>query len=89
MPAFVKNPRFIVGTIVLLWLAYVIEEAFHIQPVEFKLIPFTSKIEFNVSAIIVISAIFGSLATLVIQYLWRRRSKNGSSAQPASSKTVA
>jgi len=88
MPAFVKNPKFIIGTIVVLWLVYVIEEAFKTPPVSVKLIPFAATVDFRVSAIIIASVIFGSIATLVIQFFWRRRSKNASSVPPVSSSTM-
>jgi hypothetical protein len=92
-PAFAKNPRFIIGVIVVLWLAYIIHSAIHVSPVQIKLIPFLVAFQINVSALIVASAIFGCVATLVIQWLWRRRrSKNGSVsavAPAASSNTVA
>lgn len=90
MPTFLKNPRFIVGTIVVLWLAYVIFENFRLEPIQIKLIPFIATLQLRVSAVIIGAAIFGSLATLVIQFLWRRRSKNTSSSAPElSSNTVA
>ncbi len=92
-PAFAKNPRFIIGAIVVLWLAYIIYSAIHLSPVQIKLIPFLLAFQINVSALIVASAVFGCLATLVIQWLWRRRrSKNGSvsaAAPSASSSTAA
>ena len=40
MPAFVKNPKFIIGTIVVLWVAYVIYANFQIEMVTFYLLPF-------------------------------------------------
>ena len=90
MPTFLKNPRFIVGTIVVLWLAYVIFENFRLEPIQIKLIPFIATLQLRVSAVIIGAAIFGSVGTLVIQFLWRRRSKNTSSSAPElSSNTVA
>ncbi len=93
VPAFAKNPRFIIGAIVVLWLAYVIYSNIRLSPVQIKLVPYLLTLQINVSALIVASAIFGCLATLIIQWLWRRRrSKNGSvsaAAPAASSSTVA
>ena len=40
MPAFAKNPKFIIGTIVVLWVAYVIYANFQIEMVTFYLLPF-------------------------------------------------
>lgn len=84
-PAFAKNPRFIIGTIVVLWLAYIIYSNVRLNPVQIKLVPYLLTLQINVSALIVVSAVFGCLATLVIQWLWRRRrSKNGSVSAAAS-----
>jgi hypothetical protein len=93
MPAFAKNPKFIIGTLVILWVAYIIYANFQIEMVTFYLLPFNIlKLQLRLSAVIIGAAIFGVVATLVIQMLWRRPSKNGSSmpaATPPSSKTVA
>ena len=93
MPAFAKNPKFIIGTLVVLWVAYIIYANFQIEMVTFYLLPFNIlKLQLRLSAVIIGAAIFGVVATLVIQMLWRRPSKNGSSmpaSTPPSSKTVA
>jgi len=90
MPGFAKSPKFVVGTIIVLWLVYVIYENFQLDPIKIKLIPFVAILDLHVSAVIIGAAIFGSAATLVLQFFWRRRSsKNGSSTAAASSKTVA
>lgn len=93
VPAFAKSPRFIIGAIVVLWLAYIIYSNLHLNPVQIKLVPYLLELQVNVSALIAASAVFGCFATLVIQWLWRRRrSKNGSvsaAAPAASSSTVA
>jgi hemolysin-activating ACP:hemolysin acyltransferase len=90
MPAFAKNPRFIVGAIIVLWVAYVLYANFQLTPIEIRIIPFIANLQLRVSAVIIGAAIFGIVATLAIQWLWRRRSsKNGSSAAAASSRTVA
>lgn len=89
MPSFLKNPKFIIGTIVVLWVAYVVEENFRLDPIMIRLLPFAAALQLRVSAVIIGAALFGVVATLVIQFLWRRRSRNGSSARPASSSTVA
>jgi heme/copper-type cytochrome/quinol oxidase subunit 2 len=92
-PAFAKNPKFIIGAIVVLWLAYVIYSNIHLSPVQISLFPYLLTLQINVSALIVASAIFGCVATLIVQWLWRRRrSKNGSvsaAAPAANSSTVA
>jgi hypothetical protein len=91
---FWKRPKFWVGLVLIAWVAYIMYENFQLSPVEIRLIPFFATLQLQVSAIIVGSAIVGSVATLAAQFLWRRRasSKNGaqSTAAPASSsKTVA
>jgi len=89
MPAFVKNPKFIIGTLVVLWVAYVIWANFaEAHTVDFFLVPYLLKLQVRLSAAIIGAAIFGSVVTLVIQYFWRR-SKNGSSTAPLSNKTLA
>ena len=92
-PAFVKNPRFIGGTIVVLWVAYVVYWNYRLNPIDIQLFPFLKPAQLSVSSVIIGAAIFGCLGTLAIQFLWRRgRSKNGSTASSApapSSKTVA
>jgi hypothetical protein len=81
MPAFVKNPKFIIGTIVVLWVAYVIYANFQIDMVTFYLLPFNIlKLQLRLSAVIIGAAIFGALATIVIHWLWVRPSNSSSSA---------
>lgn len=93
VPAFAKNPKFIIGALVVIWLAYVIWANISLTPVQIKIIPALVKLQINVSALIVASGAFGCIATLVVQWLWRRRrSKNGSAsatAPAANSSTVA
>ena len=80
MPAFVKNPKFIIGTIVVLWVAYVIYANFQIDMVTFYLLPFNIlKLQLRLSAVIIGAAIFGALATIVIHWLWVRPSNSSSS----------
>ena len=80
MPAFAKNPKFIIGTIVVLWVAYIIYANFQPKFVDFYLLPFGVVIQFKLSTVLIGAAIFGVLATLIIQYLWRRSSNEVSSA---------
>src|SRR5271169_6267593 len=81
MPAFVKNPKFIIGTIVVVWVAYVIYANFQIDMVTFYLLPFNIlKMQLRLSAVIIGAAIFGALATIVIHWLWVRPSNSSSSA---------
>ncbi len=82
MPAFVKSPKFIIGTIVVLWVAYVIYANFQPKTVDFYLLPFGAIVQFKLSTVIIGAAIFGAVATIVIQWLWRRPS-NSSSAPSA------
>ena len=93
-PAFVKNPKFIGGAIVVLWVAYVVYWNYRLEPINIQLFPVMKPEQLSVSSVIIGSAVFGCVATLVTQFLWRRgRSKNGSatSSAPAatSSNTVA
>src|SRR5262249_48347704 len=78
MPEFVKTPRFIIGTIVVLWVAFVIYANLDPQGVKFKLFP-GIELQFKLSTVIIGSAVFGAMATLVIQWLWRRPSNKMSS----------
>ena len=81
MPAFAKNPKFIIGTLVVLWVAYVIYANFQVDMVTFYLLPFSIlKLQLKLSAVIIGAAIFGAVATLAVQWLWRRPSNNSSSA---------
>jgi heme/copper-type cytochrome/quinol oxidase subunit 2 len=93
MPAFVKSPRFIIGAIVVLWVVYVLWANFQLDPVKVHVIPLAATLDFRVSAVIIGSAIFGVIITLVVQWLWRRRSsKNASQSaadSAASARTVA
>ncbi len=85
MPSFVKNPKFIIGTIVVLWVAYIIYNNLE-KSVDFYLLPFNIlTLQLRVSAVVIGSAVFGAIVTLVIQFLWKRRSKNGASPAPAAS----
>jgi hypothetical protein len=92
-PAFAKNPKFIGTAIVILWVAYVVYWNYRLDPIDIQLCPFTKAAKLKVSSAIIGAALFGSVATLAIQFFWRRgRSKNGSAAStpPAgSSNTVA
>jgi len=86
MPAFLKNPKVIIGTLVVLWVGYVIYANFQLDMVSFYLLPFNIlKLQLKLSAIIIGAAIFGAAATLVIQWLWRRPSNTSS---PAASPTA-
>jgi uncharacterized integral membrane protein len=90
MPAFLKNPKFIVGALVVLWVAYVLYKNHQLEPVTFYLLPFGILVfQLKISVVVVGAAIFGALVTLAIQWLWKRRSKNASPAASASSRTVA
>jgi hypothetical protein len=92
VPAFAKNPKVIGGVIVVLWLAYLIYWNYQLDPIRIQLVPFVRPAQLSVSSVIIGAAVFGCIATLVIQFLWRRRSKNGSvaSTEPiANNKTVA
>jgi hypothetical protein len=81
MPAFAKNPKVIIGTLVFLWVAYVIYANFQIEMVTFYLLPFNIlKLQLRLSAVIIGAAIFGAVAAIVIHWLWVRPSNSSSSA---------
>lgn len=93
MPAFLKRPRFWVALVIIAWLAYVIWANFQLN-LQIYLIPWFATLQLKVSAIILGSAIIGTILTLVVQFFWRRwrSSKNGpqsAAASAASNKTVA
>lgn len=84
MPDFVKNPKFIAGTLVILWVVWVIYANFQLNPIQIKILPFAADLQFRVSAVIIGAAIFGAVVTLAVQFLWKRRSsKNGSASVTA------
>lgn len=85
MPAFAKNPKFIIGTIVVLWVAYIVYANFRPQPVDFYLLPFGVIIQFKLTTVIVGAALFGVLATLIIQFFWRRSSNDTSAVSAPTS----
>lgn len=76
---FWKRPKFWIGFIVIAWLAYVLFSNFQLAPVEIRILPFAATLQFKVSAIIIGSVILGVIGTLVIQWLWRRRSSKNAS----------
>jgi hypothetical protein len=81
MPAFLKNPKFIIGTIVVLWVAYIVYANFQIAMVTFYMLPFDIlKLQVRLSAVLIGAAIFGAVTTMVIQWLWRRPSNSSSAA---------
>ncbi len=89
MPAFVKTPRFILATILLLWVLYMIFANYRVNVIEFHLVPLV-KVVTSVSSLILASAIFGAGVTLLIQWLWRRDVNSISSvtAPPPSAPSV-
>jgi hypothetical protein len=84
VPAFVKSPKFIIGAIVTAWVLYVIFANFQLEPIQIRLLPFLATLQFKVSAVIIVAAIFGSVVTLVAQHQWKR----WNSSKPASTSPV-
>ncbi len=72
MPAFLKSPRFIVGAIIVAWIAYVIYFNSQLEPIQIKLLPFVT-LQFNVSAVIGGAMIVGAVIAIAVQSFWRRR----------------
>jgi hypothetical protein len=96
MPSFVKSPKFIISTLVVLWVLYIIYANFQVDTVKFYLLPFgVLTLQLKLSAIVIGSALFGAAALFAIQYFWRRGSSNPSVSSSAtvsvapSSKTTA
>ncbi|HZP46015.1 MAG TPA: hypothetical protein VFB15_10235 [Candidatus Binataceae bacterium] len=80
MTEFWKRPKFWVSAVLTAWLLYILYENFQLAPVEIHLIPFAATLQFKVSAIIIGSIVLGIVATLIVQWLWRRRSSKKASA---------
>jgi glycerol uptake facilitator-like aquaporin len=79
MPAFVKTPRFIISTIFLIWLISVIWENHNEPPVYVFYAPLLS-VQLRLVWALIVSAIFGALVALVIQYLWTHRASKKASS---------
>jgi hypothetical protein len=71
MPAFLKNPRFIISAIVVAWIAYVIYFNSRLDPIQIKLLPFVD-LQINVSAVILGGMIVGAILAVWAQAIWRR-----------------
>ena len=92
LPAFLKNPKFIATVIIALWVIYVVTANFQLNRIDIRLVPFLATLQFKLSSVILVAAIFGSAATLVVEYQWKHwnSSKPASGSAPGeSSKTVA
>jgi uncharacterized integral membrane protein len=83
MSEFWKRPKFWIGFVLILWLAYIMYQNFQLAPVELRLIPFFATLQLRVSAIIIGSAISGCILTLGLQFLWRRAGSSKNAAQSA------
>jgi uncharacterized integral membrane protein len=77
-----KNPKFIIGALIVLWLVYVIIANYQ-SALTIELLPFGVVLSIRTSLVIVASAIFGALVTLAIQFLWKRRSSKEASTSAA------
>jgi uncharacterized integral membrane protein len=84
IPKFWKSPRFWVVLILLLWLVYVLNGNLE-TAVTLWLIPLWVHPMVHLSWVILGSAIFGALLTLLIQFAMRRRSSKYASASEAAS----
>jgi hypothetical protein len=88
---FWKQPKFWLAAVLILWLAYVIGSNLE-QVVTLHIVPWLLQPYLKVSTIVLVSAIFGALLTLGVQFMWRRSSKPASqstAAAGASSSTIA
>ena len=52
-PAFVKNPKFIGATIIVLWVAYVVYWNYRLEPINIQLFPFIKPAQLSVSSVII------------------------------------
>lgn len=85
-----KNPKFWVSVIVILWIAYLIDANLE-QSVELYVVPHFYHRPVPVGTVMALSAIVGSVLTIVVQWGWRRRSSKNASvsaAAPASSSST-
>jgi hypothetical protein len=92
LPAFLKNPKYIAGAIIAVWVIYVISANFQLRLIEIRLLPFIASIYLKVSTVIICSVIFGALLTLAIQYQlrrWKSSNPTAVSSTVDSNKTVA
>ncbi len=84
---FWKRPKFWAALILVLWIAYILNETYQIPPVTLRLVPWFVTLQVNVSAIVIVSAVAGFILTLVIQFYWRRRSSKNASVSTAAAAT--
>jgi hypothetical protein len=84
---FWKRPKFWAALILVLWIAYILDETYQIPPVTLRLVPWFVTLQVNVSAIVIVSAVAGCILTLVIQFYWRRRSSKNASVSTAAAAT--
>ncbi len=71
MPAFLKNPRFIISAIMVAWIAYVIYFNAQLEPIQIKLLPFVG-LQINVSAVILGGMVVGAILAVGVQSIWCR-----------------
>jgi hypothetical protein len=84
MPAFAKTPRFIISTIIILWLAYVVWANSSPAPIQIYVFPFIGYLELRLAPVLIVTAVFGAAVALLVHWLWTRRSsKNGSASVAA------
>jgi len=86
MPAFLKNllkdPKFDAAAIIVLWVLYIVGKNFE-PTVDFHLIPLWRPLRIPVWWIVIGSAVFGCLATILVQRYWRRRGSSKPTSESA------
>ena len=87
MLEFWKRPKFWAALILVLWIAYILNETYQITPVTLRLVPWFVTLQVNISAIVIVSAAAGCILTLIIQFYWRRRSSKNASVSTAAAAT--
>jgi uncharacterized integral membrane protein len=92
MPKFWTWPRFWIGLILVAWIVYLLAGNLE-QSVTLFIVPLWVHPTARLSAIILGSAIFGCLLTLLVQFAWRRRASKyaavSANAPVSSSNTAA
>ncbi len=78
-----KNPRFVGGTLIVLWAVFLLYKNSQLDPVHVHLLPFVA-LEIKISVVIAGAAIVGSVLTLLVQNYWRRWRSSKPASESAS-----
>jgi hypothetical protein len=86
MLEFWKSPKFWIGLIIILWLAYVLSANLE-QSVTIFFVPFFVQPIVRVSSLVGASMIAGCVLTLLVQWAWRRRASKYAAASVAAAES--